>query len=69
MSRGASGTSMCGWCITSHHDQCKPETKYYDKVWQCSCKKCHPEVISKDEGVTNEEVVEEPIQDQGAETA
>ena len=35
------GTTICGWCMTGDHDHCKPEIKYYEKVWNCSCEKCH----------------------------
>ena len=35
------GTTICGWCMTGDHDHCKIEIKYYDKVWNCSCEKCH----------------------------
>ena len=41
MSKNMSGGSKCGWCITGEHDDCKPEIKYFDKVWLCSCETCH----------------------------
>lgn len=35
------GTTTCGWCMTGDHENCKPEIKYFEKVWHCSCEKCH----------------------------
>ena len=76
MSRSATGSIRCGWCMTGNHEDCKTQIVYYDKVWECSCEKCHPQrVDSKDapseqeEGMTNEEVVQEPIQDKEAEAS
>ena len=69
MSRGTTGSSKCGWCITETHDQCKPQIQYFDKLWNCSCEKCHPDVVTLEttnqDGETNEnqELVQEPIQD------
>ena len=34
------GTTTCGWCMTGDHENCKPEIKYFEKVWHCSCEKC-----------------------------
>lgn len=34
---------MCGFCMTGHHENCKAEIKYYDKIWYCDCTKCHPD--------------------------
>jgi hypothetical protein len=72
MSRGSSGTTKCGWCLTGDHEHCQPSLKYYEKIWHCTCEKCHTEVVSSEvpeqDGETNEEVVEEPIQDQETET-
>lgn len=31
---------ICGFCMTKHHDNCKKEIKYYDKVWVCECNVC-----------------------------
>ena len=54
MARGSTGTTKCGFCMTGFHEECKPEIKYYEKTWYCTCEKCHPE-----KGKANE-VVEEP---------
>lgn len=35
-----SPNSLCGWCMTGHHDNCKKEIKHYDSLWQCGCKEC-----------------------------
>jgi hypothetical protein len=60
------GKVVCGWCMTGHHDTCKPEVKYFDKVWYCGCITCHPESgVEEKEGKTDE-LVEEPIQEQEA---
>ena len=40
------GRPMCGFCMTGHHESCKPVIKYYDKEWFCYCKTCHPDVLS-----------------------
>jgi hypothetical protein len=40
------GRPMCGFCMTGHHDSCKPVIKYYDKEWFCYCETCHPDVVS-----------------------
>ena len=61
----SSGTTDCGWCMTGHHENCKPELKYFDKVWYCECITCHPDRMEETEGTTDE-VVEEPIQEQEA---
>lgn len=55
MSKSASGSTKCGWCMTGHHKQCKPETKYYEKVWQCDCKICHIGVVSEESSEQEEE--------------
>lgn len=31
------GTTMCGWCLTGHHDNCRTTSTYYDKTWHCPC--------------------------------
>lgn len=56
----------CGWCMTSVHKECKPESApYFGKVWLCGCKKCFPALAvkktrkSKEEGEDTENV-EEP---------
>lgn len=36
-------TTVCGWCITSEHEKCKPSITYYDKTWYCTCTVCHPQ--------------------------
>ena len=43
------GRPMCGFCMTGHHESCKPVIKYYDKEWHCYCKKCHPVLLSEQE--------------------
>ncbi len=63
------GTTKCGWCLTGDHDLCLPEIKYYDKVWHCTCEKCHDGIPSNNNAQDeqkeeeNEELVQEPIQD------
>jgi hypothetical protein len=37
------GRASCGFCMTGHHDMCKPEIKWYDKVWYCYCSECYPD--------------------------
>lgn len=56
MAKSSSGTVKCGWCLTGHHDSCKPSLTYYDKTWYCVCEQCHPDKEKKDE------VVEEPME-------
>lgn len=56
MARGSNGTTKCGWCMTGEHESCKPEVKYYEKIWYCTCEQCHPE---KEKEARNE-VAEEP---------
>lgn len=29
---------VCGFCMTGHHENCRPEIVYYDKTWLCGCK-------------------------------
>jgi hypothetical protein len=31
------GRPKCGFCATGHHDNCKKEIKYHDKIWVCEC--------------------------------
>lgn len=31
------GTTKCGWCLTGHHDKCKPSGSYLEKTWVCPC--------------------------------
>ena len=73
MNKGTTGTTICGWCITGNHEDCKSEIVHFDKVWECSCEKCHTPVVSlevpKQDGETDEEVVEQPIQDEETETS
>jgi hypothetical protein len=59
MARGSSGTTICGWCMTGNHEQCRPSLTYYEKTWYCTCVECHPEK----EKETKNEVVEEPTQE------
>lgn len=33
----ANNVHKCGWCITSHHKDCKRKIEYFDKVWLCEC--------------------------------
>jgi hypothetical protein len=42
--------------MTGEHESCKPEVKYYEKIWYCTCEQCHPE---KEKEAQNE-VAEEP---------
>ncbi len=49
MSRRTLGTTICGWCMVGQHDGCKPEIKYYEKVWYCTCEQCHPDRKTTDE--------------------
>ena len=51
---------ICGFCVTGTHDKCRPEIKWYDKVWYCYCETCKTQ---EKEEKTNE-VVNEPIQEQ-----
>ena len=44
-----SSRPMCGFCMTGHHDSCKPVIKYYDKEWYCYCENCHPMLLSEQE--------------------
>ncbi len=44
-----SGRPMCGFCMTGHHENCRPVIKYYDKEWHCYCKTCHPTLLSEQE--------------------
>lgn len=53
---------VCGYCYTNDHDRCRPEIKWYDKVWYCFCKTCNTQ--EKEETKTNEEYTQEPIQEQ-----
>ena len=43
------GRPMCGFCMTGHHESCKPVIKYYDKEWHCYCEECHPVLLSEQE--------------------
>jgi hypothetical protein len=58
---------ICGYCWTNDHDRCRPEIKWYDKVWYCFCKTCKPQ--EEEEIKTNEEYIQEPIHEQEEETA
>jgi len=51
---------ICGYCITGTHKLCRPEIKWYDKVWYCYCEPCRAQ--EKEE--KTDEVVQEPIQEQ-----
>jgi hypothetical protein len=31
------GGMLCGWCMTGHHDGCRKEIQYFDKLWICRC--------------------------------
>ena len=50
---------ICGFCITGHHENCKPKISWYDKEWLCHCKKCHPDISSevraKEQEIENDE--------------
>ena len=43
---------MCGWCMTGHHDKCKPKIEYYEKIWYCKCGTC--EKIQTEKGPSDE---------------
>ena len=49
------GRPMCGFCMTGHHDSCKPVIKYYDKEWYCYCEECHPVLQSDTDNEQKEE--------------
>lgn len=57
------GRTLCGYCMTGHHQNCRPEIKYYDKVWYCYCKECNSMVVSEEE--TEEESNEQGTSDTG----
>lgn len=50
---------MCGYCMTGHHDSCRPEIKYYEKVWYCYCEICKNVVVSETEDNEQKEVIDE----------
>ena len=64
--RRNTGSTTCGWCMTGNHDSCRPEIKYFDKVWYCECKTCHSESGVEEKEEETDEEVEEPIQEQEA---
>lgn len=41
------GLLICGWCMTGHHEGCKPKITYHDKTWKCLCKICNGTIESK----------------------
>lgn len=51
------GRPMCGFCMTGHHENCKPKIVWYDKEWLCYCEKCN-NVVQSDES-TNQQKEEE----------
>jgi hypothetical protein len=53
---------ICGYCYTNDHDRCRPEIKWYDKVWYCYCETCKTQ--EKEEIKTDEEYTEETIHQQ-----
>ena len=57
------GRPMCGYCMTGHHESCRPVIKYYDKEWYCYCKECNTMVISEEE--TEQENDEQGTSDTG----
>lgn len=56
MAKNAKGTRQCGFCMTGHHENCKAEIRYFDKIWYCGCAECHPELATEEE---NEETTPE----------
>lgn len=62
---------ICGWCITGHHDTCKPELVYYEKVWYCHCEKCKDkqnDKKDKNEKSNSQDILSEPPTDLSART-
>jgi hypothetical protein len=53
-----SGRNMCGFCMTGHHENCKPVIKHYDKEWYCYCETCHPDVVSDVDETKEEQEIE-----------
>ena len=46
---------VCGYCYTNDHDRCRPEIKWYDKVWYCYCKTCKTQEKEETNGKPIEE--------------
>ena len=51
---------VCGYCYTNDHERCRPEIKWYDKVWYCYCETCNKQ--EKEDTPQNEETIS-PVQD------
>jgi hypothetical protein len=49
------GRTKCGFCATGHHENCRPEIKWYDKVWYCYCEICKNVVVSESENLEQKE--------------
>ena len=53
---------ICGWCMTGHHESCKPKLEYYEKVWYCNCNKCNNQNDTTTKGTDeNEQSSTEPL--------
>lgn len=46
--------TICGWCLTQNHEDCKHELAYYDKLWVCSCT-CNDSWVPQDVGTIEPE--------------
>lgn len=53
------GRTKCGFCMTGHHQNCRPEIKYYEKVWYCYCEICKNVVVSESENIEQKEATDE----------
>ena len=42
----------CGWCITGHHDSCRPILVFNEKTWACGCH-CHSQSLTEDTAQDN----------------
>ena len=50
---------ICGFCMTRHHENCKPKITYYDKVWICECEcREEPNEITEESNSSNETGIE-----------
>jgi hypothetical protein len=45
--------TLCGWCNSDDHKNCKHELAYYEKLWICSCS-CNDNWVPQDLGGTIE---------------
>jgi hypothetical protein len=37
MTKTNESVRICGFCMTGHHENCKPLIKWYDNEWYCYC--------------------------------